>query len=202
MKLRQVGLTGGAGAGKSSVARHWQQQGIWVIDLDQVGRELIESNPTVQEEIERLCGVTVRSAHGIDRRRVREIIFSDPVKRAALEKFLHPLILARFQEKVAEAAAQGKKMVVCEAALLIEGGHYKTLDELVVVSATEGLRKKRLVERDGIPESVAEAMIRAQVSEAARRKAATVVLENEGTLDALLLKAQACLDTWKKKAWL
>src|SRR4051794_16872444 len=103
-KVIIIGLTGGVGSGKSAVARHWRQAGITVVDLDQVGRELTESDSTLQTEIETLAGTPIRTAEGkLDRRRLREVVFADPEKRAALEAALHPRILHRFQEDVQKA---------------------------------------------------------------------------------------------------
>ncbi len=199
-KITRIGLTGGVGSGKSRVAELLRGAGVTVVNLDDVGRELTDKDPAVIAEIGRLCGPSVIDEKGeLDRRKVRDVIFSDAKARAALEAFLHPHIKDAFDGKCAEAQRAGKKLVVCEAALLVESGIHKALDGLIVVIAPEEKRRDRVMARDRITAALAEKMIRAQMAEAEKRKPATVVIENHGSLAELAVRVAELLEAWRSQ---
>lgn len=177
------GLTGGVAAGKSQVARFFVEAGIPVLDADVVARELSLPGGAAHEDIVNHFGTA-------DRERLREIVFKDLDARRDLEAILHPRIYAeslRRLKDLAWAAAQpGKKArVLYEAALLVETGRYRELDGLLVVDAPTDVRVKRLIARDGSAPEVAQQIIAAQVSDAARKAAASHVISNAGTLEEL-----------------
>ncbi len=173
-----IGLTGGIGAGKSTAAQFFREAGIFVADLDAIGRELTEKDPGIQRAIDRLCGGGVLTKEGLDRKKVRDLIFAVPNIRQALEKILHPLILEKFESLLKTAAVEGHKIVLCEAALLVEGGYEKTMAGLIVVTAPWEVRKKRLMERDHVNATLADQILKAQAPEETKLQAATWVIEN------------------------
>jgi dephospho-CoA kinase len=199
--LVRIGLTGGVGSGKSSVAELLREAGVDVVNLDILGREVTESSSDLAEKIAAICGPAVLRDGRLDRNAVREVIFADPAKRVALERLLHPLIWSEFQRRCDDITRAGRKLVVCEAALLVESGLHKDLDGLVLVSAPETARKQRVMDRDRINALLAEKMIRSQLGEEERRRPATIVIENNGSLGELAFKVSELLDGWRAKGW-
>lgn len=200
--FRCFGLTGGIGAGKSLAAEHFRSRGVPVIDMDALGREITDESPTVAAEVARVVGGGVLSEGKLDRRKVREAVFRDAKLRRDLENLLHPLILREFDDRRQRLHDEGHRIVLCEAALLIETGRYKQLDGLVVVLAPEALRVRRAVERDRVPEALARQIASAQVTDEARRKAATWTLLNDGDRGKFLAQIDALVDSWREKGWL
>jgi dephospho-CoA kinase len=199
--LKVVGLTGGVAAGKSTVAALFRAAAIPVLDMDRIGREILDA-PEGIAAIKALFGDRALTSGQVDRKKVREIVFHDEAQRRALEARLHPLIGKKFDEEARAAAQAGATLVVCEAALLIETGRYRTMDALVVVVADEKARVARVTSRDGITEVLARQMISAQVTDEIRRKAATYLLQNDGSEAHLAAQVSAIIDEWKKKGWL
>lgn len=192
--IRRVGLTGGIGAGKSAVAELLREAGVFVVNLDDLGRKITEEDPKIIARINEACGILGST---FDRQRVREVIFSKPEVRTAIEGWLHPIILKGFEAEVEAAATEGRRILVCEAALLVEGNYHKDLDDLIVVTAPVALRKQRLIERDAVSPEIADKMIASQMPEEAKRNLATVVIENEGDLDTLEENVEELLETWR-----
>ncbi len=191
--IHKIGLTGGIGAGKSEVARLLRGKGLVVVDLDDVGRK-ISLQPEIIRDINTLCGL---SGENLDRAKVRNILFSDEKIRKAVEARLHPVILQEFETEVAGAKEEGHRLIFCEAALLVESGYHKHLDELIVVTAPESQRRQRLISRDHIDVEMAEKIIKAQTSDETRLKVATHVLKNDSTLEALSESVDDLLEGWR-----
>jgi len=196
-ECKRIGLTGGIGSGKSVVAEMLAEAGVTVIDLDRIGRELSENDPAVVSRIAEICGQAVLVAGKLDRGKVREAIFSDPVRRRGLEEFLHPLIWLEFEEYCRRAKAQGKRLVVCEAALILETGLDKKLDGLVLVTAEEGVRRDRVMSRDRISARLAEKMIRSQFA-SPHAGQSTVVIQNQGSLEDLQFQVRELIASWRE----
>jgi dephospho-CoA kinase len=198
--MRMWGLTGGIASGKSLVARFFEEEGIPVIDADQIARELSAEGGPASTAIQARFGTS-------DRRKLREQLFgpdADPQARKDLEAILHPLIQAeslRRARKMAEKSGHPDDYVLLyEAALLVETGRYRELEGLIVVSAPEELRQARLMERDRLAPELAAKMIAAQATEAQRRAAATVLIENAGTVEELREQVrQTCAQLWPKR---
>lgn len=173
-------------------------RGISVIDLDQLGRELSEQSPEVAREIARICGAEVLQADGqLDRTRVRTIIFSSPELRKQLERYLHPLIWKEFERRALEAEKAGARIVVCEAALLMETGLQVQLDETIVVTAPEDERSRRVMTRDRITMALAEKMIRSQMRDLERTETRIAVVENHGSLADLAIQVDDLVERWR-----
>jgi dephospho-CoA kinase len=196
-KLTRIGLTGGIGSGKSRVAAIFEKAGITVVNLDQVGRELTDEDPAVIKAIAGICGSQVLAGGKLDRTKVREAIFAHPEARTAIERLLHPRIWKEFERRADAAAKAGKKLVICEAALLVEQEIHKLLDGLVLVTAPEEVRKQRVMERDRIPALLVEKMMRAQLEDEKKHHSATVVIENRGSIADLTVRVGELLDEWR-----
>jgi len=193
--IHKVGLTGGVGAGKSEVAAHLRDQGIVIVDLDDIGKKVSLSQEVIRD-INQICGL---DSENLDRAKVRDIIFSTDAIRKKIEERLHPVILEEFQREVRQAEEAGHRLIVCEAALLVESGYHKHLDDLIVVTAPEAQRKNRLMTRDSIDATLAQKIIDAQTTDIEKVKHATIILKNDTTLDALATEVRNLVETWRTK---
>jgi dephospho-CoA kinase len=191
--LRVIGLTGGIGSGKSTVARLIAARGIPVIDADQLSRALTQPGSAALAEIAAAWPQVIDPAGALDRRKLGSIVFVDAVARARLEAILHPRIVALANQRAEDLAQAGHRLAFYEASLLVETGRYRDLDGLVVVAAPESAQIARVVARDGVTESAVHARIAAQLPMADRRRVATHVIENDGDLRALAAKTDAML---------
>lgn len=183
-----VGLTGGIGSGKSTVAQRLAERGIPVIDADAIAREVVEpGEPALTEIAARFGDDVLREDGTLDRARLARTVFQDTNARTALDRITHPRIAARIAERVAALAAADDPppVVVVDHPLLVETDQAGRFDAVVVVEAPEELRVARLVKDRGMDEADVRARIRSQADDATRRKAATLVIENDGDLDAL-----------------
>jgi dephospho-CoA kinase len=184
-KLKLVGLTGGIGSGKSTVARLIAARGIPVIDADVLAREVVRpGQPAYAEIAAQWPDVIDAGGPAIDRRRLAAKVFGDPAARARLEAITHPRIHARMREVAAELSRQGHRLAVYEASLLVEAGRSGDFDALVVVTADEEQQLQRTMARDGSTREQAQARLRAQLPLAEKVKLATHLVDNAGDLEA------------------
>jgi len=181
---RVVGLTGGIASGKSLVAAMLRELGAPVVDADALARVAVEPGRPAYEDIVREFGPEVLAEDGtLDRKRLADVVFADPAKRKRLEAITHPRIAQLAQQATAEHAARGARVVIYEAALLVENGMYRFLDGLIVVAAAEEEQLRRAVLRDGQGEAAARARIAAQLPLAKKVEVATHVIDNSGTVE-------------------
>lgn len=185
-ELRIIGLTGGIASGKSLVAEMFRKRGIKVLDADEISREVVKPGSEALAEIVKYFGHECISKAGeLDRKKLGEIIFSDDKKRKKLEIILHPRIIASAFRKAYELFLKGFNPVLFEAALLIETRMQNNLNGVIVVLSPEETRIDRIIARDGLTREEAFARIRAQISDDERRKAATWIIENNGSVQDL-----------------
>lgn len=183
MTLR-VGLSGGIGSGKSTVAARLASLGAVVVDADAVAREVVAPGTAGLGEIEQRFGPDVLAVDGtLDRTALGEIVFGDEAARRDLEAITHPRIRRRSAELM-DAAPAGA-VVVHDVPLLVEMGLTSDYALTVIVDVPEQERLRRLVEQRGMPREAALARIRAQASDAERASAADVLLDNSGTVEAV-----------------
>jgi dephospho-CoA kinase len=184
------GLTGGIASGKSTAARIFAEEGIPVIDADQVSRELSAPGGAAYAEILGRFGTA-------DRAELRKLVFADDQARKDLEAILHPQIVA---ESLKRMQSLGAPRVIYEATLLVETGRYKELTGLIVIDAPRDLRRARLIGRDGVEPELADRILASQIDDQRRREAATVVVPNAGTVDELRARVRDWIQArgWKK----
>lgn len=189
-----IGLTGGIGSGKSTVARRLAELGAVVVDADRIAREIVEpGTPGLAEIVDRF-GPEVLDADGaLDRPAMAATVFGDDEARAALNAITHPRIAERSAERF--AAAPDDAIVVHDMPLLVELEMTPNYHLTMIVDAPEDVRVRRLVER-GVEESDALARIRAQATEQQRRAVADVWLDNSGTREQLLESVDA---VWRQR---
>ena len=176
--MLRIGLTGGIGSGKSTVAALLAERGARVVDADRIAREVLEPGTPGLAAVVAEFGAGVLAADGsLDRPALAGVVFADPAARARLDAVVHPLVRARAAEAVASAPADA--VVVQDVPLLVETGQAGSYDLVLVVEADEGIRVQRLVER-GLTAEDARARIASQATDEQRRAVADVVLRNDG----------------------
>jgi dephospho-CoA kinase len=177
-----VGLTGGIGSGKSTVARLLDRRGAVVIDADQLAREAIAKGTPGFDDVVRTFGQGVVGPGGdLDRAALATEVFSDPARKTSLEAIVHPEVARRFAEQL-EPLRTTDRVVVYVTPLLAELGLAPAFDVVVVVTASSHLRVSRVASERGLaPEDVRRRMA-AQASDEQRAEVAHVILDNDGTL--------------------
>jgi dephospho-CoA kinase len=177
----RIGLTGGIASGKSTVTQRFAELGVPVIDADVASRNVVQPGTPGLAQVVQRFGAGVLDADGrLDRRALRNLIFTDSSLRRALDSILHPLIRADMEREAAQA--QGPYLIMA-IPLLVEGGSSADrVDRVLVVDADETLQIQRLQARDGSSEDEARAILSSQASRAARLSAADDVLLNTGTV--------------------
>ncbi len=188
-----VGVTGGIGAGKSSVCRIFEAEGALVVEADAVGHETVEG-PAVLRELVAAFGADILDGEGrLVRRELGRRAFASEASRQQLNRIVWPTLGERLKARVREALLEcPDRPVVIDAALLLEWGDPKAVcDALVVVTAPPKMRVARTVSRLGISEAEAEARMASQLSEEEKVRAADYVIVNDGSLEDLEQKAWA-----------
>jgi dephospho-CoA kinase len=178
-----IGLTGGIGSGKSTVAALLAAHGARVVDADRIAREVVEPGTPGLAAVAAEFGERVLTPAGeLDRPALAALVFADPPARARLDALVHPLVRARAAELVAEAPADA--VVVQDVPLLVETGQTGSFDLVLVVETDVESRVARLVDR-GLSAEDARARIASQATDEQRRAVADVVLRNDGDRAAL-----------------
>jgi dephospho-CoA kinase len=185
-----VGLTGGIGSGKSVVARRLAELGALVIDADALAREVVAPGTDGLAEVVAAFGPGVLAPDGtLDRSAVASLVFGDDEKRRRLEAIIHPRVRERSTRMIATAPPDA--VVVNDVPLLVESGMASHFDLVIVVFASEEVRRRRLVEHRGMTEDAVQARFAAQATDEQRRAVADVEIVNEGTLDELVATVDA-----------
>jgi len=183
--MKIIGLTGGIGSGKSSVARFLNELGASVIDADKVGHDLLR-NPEIRQELVDAFGRQVLDSGGdIDRSKLGQVVFDSSKALEQLNQIIHPRMGAVIQGQLDDYRRQGVGVVVLEAALLVERGSTSMADEVWVTVASEPAVLQRIKERSGLNEAEILARIRSQASAGERAELADVIINNDGSLDEL-----------------
>jgi dephospho-CoA kinase len=180
-----VGLTGGIASGKTTVSKILKEQGAYLIEADQIARELVHPHTPVWKELVRRFGKEILTEDGsIHRKRLAGRIFSDPAQRRLLNRILHPRIYEEMRRRTEEILKKDPDaIVVIDVPLLVETGGYGAMDRVIVVTSTETQQVERLREREGTPPEEAKKILSSQVSTEDRLKVADFVIHNEGSLE-------------------
>jgi dephospho-CoA kinase len=189
-----IGLTGGIGSGKTTVTRFLAALGAPVIDADKVGHAMYEPGGPAYKEVLATFGEGILAPdRSIDRKKLGPIVFADRDGLKKLNAIMHPKMFERMREMIAEMRANGERSpIVIEAAILIEARWQPLFNEIWMVTASKERVIERVERERGLKPEQTEARIRAQFPESERRKHATLVIENDGTIQELQQKvAQA-----------
>lgn len=178
----RLGLTGGIGSGKSTVANMLAACGAVVLDADQMARSVTGPGGAAIAAIAQTFGPHYVDATGaLDRARMRELAFSQPASRKQLEAIVHPLVAQLTAANAQAAAAAGERLVVFDIPLLVESGHWTAqLDAIAVVDCRVQTQTERVLARNALAPEVIESIIASQASRSTRRAAADIVLYNDG----------------------
>jgi dephospho-CoA kinase len=182
----RIGLTGGIGSGKSTVAALLQQQGAAVVDTDAIARQLTLRGGAAIEPIRAAFGAEFIGAEGaLDRAAMRALAFSDPSAKRRLEAILHPLISTETERQAKRAQAAGA--IVFDVPLLVESGRWRArVDKVLVVDCQEATQLRRVVARSGWAAADVQAVIAQQASREQRRASADAVIFNDTITEAQL----------------
>ena len=197
MPIQRIGLTGGIGSGKSTVAELLRQRGAHIVDTDAIARSLTGPGGEAIEPLRAAFGPAAIAADGsLDRPWMREHAFSSSGARATLEAILHPLIGRRAQALAAEAPAG--TCVVFDVPLLVESGHWRDrVDRVLVIDCPEDVQIARVLRRPGWSREAAERVVAQQARRDVRRAAADAVIDNRGdTLPPLVEAVDRLCELW------
>jgi dephospho-CoA kinase len=193
--VRLFGLTGGIGSGKSTVARRFRARGLPVIDADELARDAVAKGSDGLDEIVQAFGVSVLTPGGeLDRKAVAARVFHDDDARRTLNAIVHPRVVRLSSERVNELDARGEPLGCYEVPLLFETRIDGALRPIVVVSAPVEAQVARTMTRDGATEDDVLARIRAQLPLAEKASRADYVIDNAGSLEVTLARADDVLD--------
>ena len=189
--MKVIGLTGGIGSGKSTVAQFLAELGTVIINADEVGHEIFQPGTEAWREVVAAFGPQIITRDNvIDRGKLGTLVFSDVEARAKLNRIMHPPIYRMVKAQIDQCRRQGVGVVVLEAPLLLETGWSSLVDEVWVAAAFETTVLKRLRARSGLSEPASLARIRSQLPSEERIKHADVVIDNDGNLDELKAKVK------------
>lgn len=178
--VMKVGLTGGIGSGKSTVAGMFFELGVPIIDADAIAHQIVASDTEVLQQIINKFGQEyLTNEHTLDRRKLKKIIFDDPASKTWLEQLLHPLISKEITKQAQVAAAP---YCIVEIPLLIEAGLQNTVDRILIVDCPQELQIQRTTQRDKQTEAEVKKIIATQITRDKRIDAADDIIVNTGDL--------------------
>ena len=191
--MLKVALTGGIGSGKSTVAEFFDELGAFVIDSDQLARDVVERGTPGYEAVLAAFGDDILTDGEINRAKLAEIVFKDAAARATLESIIHPLVRDAAEKTVRNLPSDA--VVINQIPLLVETDGAKRFDFVITVSADEDVRRRRLIER-GMKDYEITKRLAAQVDDAAREAIAHFVIRNSGSIEEL---RQAIQVLWRNE---
>lgn len=192
--MKIVGLTGGISSGKSTVSSYLKQLKIPVIDADEVARKVVEPNSQGAREIRKAFGSDVFEEDGsLNRQKLGALIFSNAENRQKLDDLLQPLIKIMILDEIEEYRQKGENMIVLDLPLLFEKHYEKLCEEIIVVYIPKELQLERLMRRNQYTKQEALSRIDSQLSIEEKRKRATVLLDNQGTIQQLYQQVEQWL---------
>ena len=194
----RIGLTGGIGSGKSTVALRLASHGAGVVDTDAISRRLTATGGRAIPALREAFGDSAIDAHGaLDRRQMRHLVFGDPAARHRLETILHPMILADTESEAALLA--GSAVLVFDVPLLVELPQWlRRVHRVLVIDCSEATQIARVMQRSGWSEASVKAVIATQATREQRRAVADDVIVNDGiSIDALAERVDRLWKAWR-----
>jgi len=187
--MKVIGLTGGIGSGKSTVAQFLAELGAVILNADEVGHEALKPDTEIWREVVTAFGRQIVTLDGnIDRKKLGKIVFGNAEALSRLNQIMHPRMYALVKNQLEEYRRQGTRVVVLEAPLLLEAGWTPLVDEVWVTTASEATVLKRLEERSGMSQAESLTRIRSQLPSTERVRHADVVINTDCALDELKSK--------------
>jgi dephospho-CoA kinase len=178
----RLGLTGGIGSGKSTVAKLLEQMGATIIDADAISKAATAAGGSAIASLKAAFGDPLITAEGaLDRVQMRKLIYSDVDAKARLESIVHPLVGQTIAEQAHQSELAGAQCIVFDIPLLVESRHWRPrLNRVLVIECSEETQVSRVVSRNGLTEHEVRKIIGAQASQSERRAAADMVVFNDG----------------------
>lgn len=198
--MLRVGLTGGIGSGKSTVAGMLVQAGAVLIDADAISRSLTAAGGAAMAPLEVIFGSSVVATDGsLNRSAMRELVFNNPDCKVQLEAIIHPLVSQACEQQASYALASGKSCAVFDVPLLVESGRWRSqLDVVVVIDCLESTQVTRVTQRSSWTVEMVDKVIAAQATRMQRLAAADIVIYNDTlSLDGLRREVQLMLPRLK-----
>ncbi|MGZ3557582.1 MAG: dephospho-CoA kinase [Thermodesulfobacteriota bacterium] len=197
-----IGLTGGVASGKTAVCGVLKEEGAYIIDADQIARELVQPHQPAWNELVRTFGEEIlQEDRSIDRKKLADRVFADPNQRKLLDQILHPLITEEMDRRTKEIGQKNPQaIVVIDAPLLIEVGYHRQVDKVMVVTSTQAQQFERLKARDGINFEEALRILSSQMPIEEKVKLADFVIRNEGSLAEVRKRTKEVFRELKKIA--
>jgi dephospho-CoA kinase len=195
-----VGLTGGVASGKTAVSQVLKEEGAYIIDADQIARELVQPHKPAWNELIRAFGKEILQEDGfIHRKKLADKVFADPKKRKLLNQILHPRIKEEMDRRTKEIGQKDPEaIVVIDAPLIVELGDHREMDKLIVVASTQTQQIERLKERDGIGPGEALRILSSQMPVEEKVNLADFVIRNEGSLEETKKRAKEVFKELRK----
>lgn len=194
-------LTGGIGSGKSTVAAVWKDQGLPVVDADQLARQVVAPGSQALTSLAKAFGPQVLTESGeLNRPVVAELVFRDDDARERLNSIVHPLVRSAAEKEFRRLAHEGHRLVCYEVPLLFETGQQDRFRPVVVVSVPENAQLSRTMQRDDVPEAAARARVDAQIPLHEKAEQADYVIDNTGTREETRAQALAVLERIRERA--
>ena len=186
-----IGITGPTGAGKTTVLKVLKELGGCVLDADAVYHELLESDLTLRSDLEERFGPLTCEDGAIDRKKLGAVVFHDPAALAELNRIAHGRVVAAISERLGQAQDLGVRIAAIDAIALFESGAAELCRTTVAVTASEEVRVRRIIAREGISEEYARARIAAQKPSEWFEERCGHILRNDGGRDELEERARA-----------
>jgi len=178
-----IGLTGGMASGKSVASKTLRELGLPIIDADLIARKMVKPNEAGYRDIVDHFGKGILNPdQTINRRKLAKIIFSEPEERERLNSLLHPRIVKEIKRRINNFREKGERMVIVDAALLIEAGELSLVDKLIVVTVSPKIQVRRLAQRDHLTEKEARERITTQMPLSEKIKLADYAIDNSGSV--------------------
>jgi dephospho-CoA kinase len=195
-----VGLTGGVASGKTTVSQVLKEEGAYIIDADQMARELVRPHTPAWRKLVRAFGKDILREDGsIHRKKLADKVFTNLRQRKLLNQILHPRIRKEMERRAKEIGQKDPEaVVVIDAPLLVELGDHRKMDKLIVVTSTQTQQIERLKERDGISSEEALRVFSSQMPVEDKVKLADFVIRNEGSFQETKKKTREVYKELKK----
>ncbi|WP_301108480.1 dephospho-CoA kinase [Sporosarcina sp.] len=193
-----IGLTGSIASGKSTVANMLREKGYPIVDADVIAREVVEPGSPLLNEIQNVFGDEVIQEDGsLNREKLGSVVFSDETKRRQLNELMHPAIRGEMVRQKEQYVEQGFKTVIMDIPLLFESKLQSYVEKILVVSVTKQLQKERLIARNELSETEADARIASQLDLKIKEQGADAVIHNDGTIEETKRQLIKILESWQ-----
>jgi len=195
--MLRLGLTGGIGSGKSTVARMLAERGAVIIDADAISRELVEpGEPALDRLVEEFGTGILREDGSLNRGALARVAFDDAAAAARLNQIMHPAIREESERRIADAVRRGATVVVYDMPLLVETGQQEVVDRVIVVDVPEAVQIQRAVGSRGLDEADVRRRIALQASREERLGCADGVIDNSGDVAETERQVEALWQEW------